>query len=271
MAIEPKQVLYNALAGFTPVRNQLRRIRDRSRPPDYAGIVNYTLKRLQVRREFIGDDGIRGASLLEIGSGQEFGLGLLLVAFGARRVVNVEIEPYGFISDPALYRLLVEKARAEGLEIRWPPAGLQVSSNGRSVRPDPEKIVLHLGCSAETIPEPDCSFDATFSVAVLEHIRGGAMPRVAREPYRLTRPGGAGYHRVDLVDHYTRAVDPLRFLRYSPRQYDLMFGNRGSSLNRMRMDDHVKRTKAAKVRYQFNSMPSRTALPREDTTPPEDG
>ena len=127
----------------------------------------------------------------------------------------------------------VERAASDGIPIEWPPAGLTVESDG-SVRPDGERSVLYLGKSAEKIPEPDGSFVVTFSVAVLEHVGRDAMLPVARELFRLTRPGGVGYHRVDLVDHYYRRTDPFRFLRMTRRQYDLMYGRRGSSSNRMR-------------------------------------
>jgi SAM-dependent methyltransferase len=245
VALEPKHLILNSVAGLTPVRDRLRRFRDRNRDPNYPGIVDYTLERLRVRREFIGDERIRDASLLEIGSGPEFCLALLLLSIGANRVVNVEIEPYGFIDDPELYRLLVTKANEAGFLLSWPPPGLRLEDGGRRAVVDPSRIDLHLGCSAASIPQPDCAFDVTFSVAVLEHVRSGDMPAVARELHRLTKPGGVGFHRVDLVDHYYRRTEPFRFLRYSQREYDMMFGRRGSSSNRMRMDDHVRAFRSA--------------------------
>lgn len=245
MALEPKHLILNSLAGLEPVRDRLRKLRDRKRDPNYPGIVDYTLQRLRVRREFIGDQRIRNASMLEIGSGPEFCLALLLLSIGAQRIVNVEIEPYAYIYDPELYRLLVRKANEAGFLLEWPPVGLRLEDGGRRAAPDPERIDLHLGCSAASIPQPDCAFDVTFSVAVLEHVRTGDMPAVARELHRLTKPGGVGYHRVDLVDHYYRRTEPFRFLRYSQREYDLMFGQRGSSSNRMRIDDIVRVFRAA--------------------------
>jgi SAM-dependent methyltransferase len=191
-----------------------------------------------VRRRWIGDERIRGACLLEIGSGTEFCLAVLLLATGARRIVNVEIDSYRFINSAALYQRLVERAAEEtDLAISWPPAGLIIENDGATVRPDPQLITLHLGRSAAIVPEPDGSVDVTFSVAVLEHVRGKAMRHVARELYRLTRQGGVGYHSVDLADHYSRLTDPFRFLRLTPLEYQLMYSHRGSSSNRLRIDD----------------------------------
>jgi SAM-dependent methyltransferase len=235
--METKEMLLNLLARSERVRNPLRRIRGVGRALDIESLAASTLDRLRVRREFIGDDRIRDAVLLEIGSGRNCGLAVLLLSLGARRLVNVEVDSYGFIARADFYRRLAELAAEQGLPISWPPRGILVDPDGRTIRHDPELITLHLGRSAESVPEPDGSIDLSFSVAVLEHVRREAMAPVARELHRLTRRGGIGYHRVDLVDHYTRNERPFRFLNFSERQYQRMFGNRGSSSNRMRMDE----------------------------------
>lgn len=234
MKTEPKQVLLNCLAG-TPVLSLLRRARDARKKPDYGAIVDYMLDRLRVRREFMGDPRIAGADMLEIGSGKELGLALLLLAIGARRVVNIEIDPYGFIDDAALYRLLVERASAQGVPLSWPPTGLVV--DGDRVRPDGTRLALHLGRSAASIPEPDGAFDITFSVSVLQHVRRADVAPLARELACVTRPGGMGYHRIDLVDLYHKRTEPFRHLCYSHAQYERMYGRRGTYSNRYRMDD----------------------------------
>jgi SAM-dependent methyltransferase len=244
MNVEIREVVLNLLAGLSPLVDPLRRLRDRNRPHDYARQVRATLDRLRVRRAFLGDERIRGAALLEVGSGREFGLALLLLALDARRVVNVEIEPYRFIDDAAFYRALVEAAAAEGLSIGWPPRGL-LPRGAAAVAPDTALVTLYLGRSAAAIPEPDGSIDVSFSVAVLEHVRLSDMPAVARELARLTRPGGTGIHRVDFVDHYHRHDDPFRFLRLSHREYEWMYSNRYSYSNRLRMDDFERIFRAA--------------------------
>jgi SAM-dependent methyltransferase len=231
---EPAQVLLNCIAG-TPAFHLLRRIRDARKRPDHEAIVRSMLDRLKVRRETIGDGRIAGATMLEIGSGKEFGLALLLLAIGARRVVNVEIDPYGFLRDASLYRLLVERASSAGLPLTWPPRGLRV--DGDRVEPDPEWIGLYLDRSATSIPEPDGCFDVTFSISVLQHVRRDDVAPLARELLRLTRPGGMGYHRLDLVDLYHKRTEPFRHLRYAPEQYERMYNRRGTYSNRYRMDD----------------------------------
>jgi SAM-dependent methyltransferase len=234
MRPDVRQVLLNAIAG-TPVLNALRRTRDLFRSADHEAVAAAVLDRFRLRRETMSDDRIRGADLLEIGSGREFGLALLLVALGARRVVNVEIERYGFLYEGALYRLLVERARAAGCDARWPPDGLRELPGRRTVRPDDRRVTVHLGRSAASIPEPDAAFDVTFSVSVLQHVRRKDLPAVARELYRVTRRGGRGYHRVDLAAMETK--NPFRHLCYDDRAYTAMYGHRDTYTNRHRMDD----------------------------------
>jgi hypothetical protein len=242
--LDPREVVLNALAACSPVRDPLRLLRDR-RPPDLERLVEIALASLATRREFLGDERIHGASILEIGSGRDACLALLFLAMGARRVVNVEIDPFGFVDDARLYQMLVERAVQAGVRMSWPPEGLVGAADGGRVRLDPSRIVLELGRSAVSIPEPDASFDVTLSLAVLEHVRPADMPPVAGELYRLMRPGAMGCHRIDLVDHYTRTTEPFRFLKFSDREYRLMYGNRGSSSNRLRVDDFERIFRAA--------------------------
>jgi SAM-dependent methyltransferase len=249
MRADAKQIFLNVMAG-TPALSALRRVRDLLRPADYEAIAAAVLDRFRIRREVIGDDRIRGASLLEIGSGREFGLALLLVGMGARRVVNVEIDRYRFIDDLAFYRLLVERARAAGCEVRWPPDGVG-AIEGRRVRPDGERIAVHLGQSAASLSEGDAAFDVTFSVSVLQHVRRGDVPAVARELHRVTRPGGRGYHRVDFTD--MESVNPFLHLCYDEDAYAAMYGRRFSYTNRYRMDDLDRIFRAAgfeEVRFE---------------------
>ena len=237
MGAQAKQVLLNIVAA-TPAIRVARRVRNVVRPrADLDKAADGILDRLQRRRTWIGDDRIRGGSVLEIGSGVNFGLALLLVHLGARRVVNVEIDRDGFIRQPDLYRRLSERARHvdPALDLAWPPVGLLEDDDRRAVRPDPARITLYLGRSAADIPEPDESFDVTFSVSVLQHVRRRDIAAVAGELYRVTRHDGVGYHRVDLTD--LESGDPLEHLGYTEPEYLRMYGNRRAYTNRLRMDD----------------------------------
>ena len=242
--LNPRDVVLNVVAGFTTLRDPLRRARDRKQQPDFEKVVEVALASLETRRKFFGDDRIRGASILEIGSGLSACLAVLFVAMGARRVVNVEIDRFGFMRDEKLYRLLVTRAQEKGIPISWPPAGVRAGGQ-ELIELDPSRITLHSGCSATAIPEPDSSMDLGLSLAVLEHVRGRDMRPVADELIRLMKPGAVSCHRIDMVDHYTRHTEPFRFLKFSELEYQWMYSNRGSSSNRLRIDDFERIFKAA--------------------------
>lgn len=237
MTVELRDVMLNVLARLRPVATPLRRLRERTKGYDLDRQVNYTIEMLRVRQAFMGADLIRGATMMEIGSGQTFGLALLLLGLGAKRIINVEIAHYRFIDDITFYRTLIERAAAQGLPVSWPPRGIIVNPDGKTVKPDPAYITMYLGKSAATIAEPDQSVDVTFSVAVFEHIRPEAMRSVISELARLTRPGGRGFHRIDMADHYYRKTEPYRLLNLSQRDYERMYSHRFSYSNRFRTDD----------------------------------
>jgi hypothetical protein len=235
MRPQATEVLLNVLAG-SPLFVTLRRARDIFRAPDPDAVATAVLNRYRTRRAILGEDRIRGASLLEIGSGREFGLALLLVAMGAERVVNVEIDRYGFIDDASFYRRLVDRARAEGHELRWPPEGLVEVDGGRRVRPDGRRVIVRLGESAASLSDADASFDVTFSVSVLQHIRRKDCASTARELLRVTRRGGRGYHRLDFGG-LQRPSNPFWHLCFDEPAFAAMFDGRDTYTNRYRLDD----------------------------------
>jgi SAM-dependent methyltransferase len=62
----------------------------------------------------------------------------------------------------------------------------------------------------------NASFDVIVSNAVLEHV--GRLPDAARELFRITAPGGHGYHQIDFRNHRNFEL-PLEHLLLSPRDF----------------------------------------------------
>ncbi len=88
----------------------------------------------------------------------------------------------------------------------------------------------------ETVQFPPDSFDFIYSQAVMEHVHD---PRAAyRNMATLLRRGGITSHQIDLRDHRDFS-NPLSFLAYSERTWQLMYSRRLWYTNRWRRGQHV--------------------------------
>jgi SAM-dependent methyltransferase len=84
---------------------------------------------------------------------------------------------------------------------------------------------------------PDGSVDMVFSNSVLEHIPQPVLEALFAEAMRVLRPGGIVFHSVNCGDHYAyfdSSISQLNYLRYSDREWNLMWNNRFHYQNRLR-------------------------------------
>ena len=58
---------------------------------------------------------------------------------------------------------------------------------------------------------PDATVDLIFSQAVLEHIRKNEFAKIAKEFWRVLKPGGVSTHVIDFKDHLEESLNHLRF------------------------------------------------------------
>ena len=83
----------------------------------------------------------------------------------------------------------------------------------------------------------DNQYDCVFSMHVLEHVpRQTAAGTSPREIYRLLKPGGFSIHQIGIDDHlahYDTSVSKKNYLRYSDRNWNLMFENKVQYINRI--------------------------------------
>ena len=87
------------------------------------------------------------------------------------------------------------------------------------------------------IPDfPPGSFDAIYSIDVLEHVSAAMFPAVASRWFACLRPGAPFLADFDLQDHlsyYDRTKGPKHYLRYSERTWKRWFENRIQYFNRL--------------------------------------
>lgn len=107
--------------------------------------------------------------------------------------------------------------------------GLRSDNNG-------ETHVLGLAprgeCAFEDMALEPGTVDFIYSNSVLEHVMD--PPGVYEAMARYLRPGGLGYHSIDLRDHL-HYFDPLRFLTMTREEYAEI-----NTENRLRASDHLR-------------------------------
>jgi SAM-dependent methyltransferase len=175
---------------------------------------------------------VAGKTVLELGPGTNFGLVMLLAAFGMLpAVADRFLAPWDDDYHQQFYATLADElARCRpDADVRCLRA--LVEANGY-----PREIVAQYECATEDLNVvPTSSFDFVFSNAVGEHLYD--VKKSFRQLYRITRPGGFGLHQIDFRDH--RGFDrPLEFLLLEEKAFWAEFTNRhGECGNRWRPDE----------------------------------
>lgn len=144
---------------------------------------------------------VRGADVLELGPGQTPQVLTHAIESGARSATGIDIQAY----DDAI-----------------------------SKRHGEVQIDFYDG---RALPYADAAFDAVWSSDVLEHVRFAEI--TIAESFRVLRPGGLFFARVDLRDHYFILDETKWFncLRYPEPLWNAMTRNRSAHVNRLRAGD----------------------------------
>ncbi len=168
---------------------------------------------------------VSGASILELGPGHNYGAILVLACHGASVVVADRFPvPWDNDYHPKFYQSLLEHLTAVRPSLATIPIVecLEASDTGA--------VVTVIASPAENLSGlATGSIDIVLSNAVLEHAESPAG--VARELYRVTRPGGSGIHQVDFRDHrdFSR---PLEYLLLGADDFEAMFVERHGECGR---------------------------------------
>jgi SAM-dependent methyltransferase len=185
----------------------------------------------------LGPEALRGSRILEVGPGDNFGVGLKFLAAGAAKVVCLDkfysernIEQQTRIYQELRKQLSPEQARVFDECIRL---------NGDIVLNEErlQYIYGHGIEEADRILEPG-SFDFIVSRAVIHNVYD--IDRGFEAMDRLLAPGGYTLHKIDLSDENmfsSRGMHPLTFLTIPERIYYLMASDSGKP-NRKLIGDY---------------------------------
>ncbi|HEX5051970.1 MAG TPA: methyltransferase domain-containing protein [Planctomycetota bacterium] len=150
---------------------------------------------------------LQGRTLLEIGPGQDLGIPLVLMGFGARAYV---VDPYPCRWTASFHAGFYARLLRAAQE-RYPGGDFGALEQVVSSRSHDRVAGLVL-CDAplERVPQiPSQSVDLSWSNATLEHVT--ALDRACAELGRVTATGGIGFHQVDFRDHrdFARPLEHL--------------------------------------------------------------
>jgi SAM-dependent methyltransferase len=203
---------------------------------DLEGSVDYIDIVYEDYRKWGGLDAaaIEGASVLEVGPGDSFGVALRFLADGAARVVAIDrfVTFRDSEQQRRIYRLMRERLGAEQRERL-----AEVLSEDGTLAPG-ERLRVIEGVPIEAAPASlgTAAFDLIVSRAVMEHVLDLDSAFDAMDS--LLRRGGRMAHEVDLRDHDIFSAGgqhPLTFLTVSDWVYRLM-GASGGQPNRRLVD-----------------------------------
>lgn len=183
---------------------------------------------------------IEGKTVLEVGPGENLGVGLNFIADGAARVVSADrfrsLRPP--VEQVQVYRRLIDgfdathRSRVEKV-LTLHEGDYKVDSGVFTYLTDTALESLDRQFARHT-------FDVIVSRAVLEHIFD--VDRALENMDLLLKPGGIMIHEVDLRDHgmFTRyGLNPLTFLTFGEGSWRLMSSHNGSP-NRAPMKHYVE-------------------------------
>jgi SAM-dependent methyltransferase len=240
---EPRRVLQaaasNQLARFAPglyVRLTGQTGRGAAAEEAPADIAQYFrdcvdayFEHLRIPRTGISDF-LAGKTLMEYGPGDLPGVAALMVARGARKVYCIDRFPLINLT-PKNARVLGDLVEgSHGVERDRLVACLANADDpAAGFAPDRiEYLVRPSGLSGLRN-----AIDLVFSRAVLEHVDD--LDATFSDMTAALRPGALAIHQVDLRSHGLHMSNPLDFLAWSPRLWQLMYSEKGVP-NRWRVD-----------------------------------
>lgn len=219
-----KEAAKNFLMGFPAVRRKrLQRARTAtlySNIDEY--LEHYAFSSLNFLHKYVGD--IRGKSVCEIGAGDFLTSGLGILAAGASNYAVIDRFPGNYYGAEAKkwYRAIEENWSRFYPEIAW--------DGGLRAEDFPEKYSERLDLTAEPIETADTKrkFEIVCSFQVGEHVSD--IEAYAQIHRRILQDDGVALHRVDYGPHdcWSDYRDPLTFLRFSDKVWDLTRTNRGT-------------------------------------------
>jgi SAM-dependent methyltransferase len=156
---------------------------------------------------------LRNKTVLEIGPGTNFGPILFLACHGAVPIVADRfLVPWDPEYHPRFYRAYRADLIQQHPGVNPGPIDRLLEAGSY-----PEEVLRRVTSGAELLGLPNNSVDIILSNAVFEHLEDHS--KAFSELFRITKPGGWGFHQVDFRDH--RSFErPLEHLLMPREKFD---------------------------------------------------
>lgn len=237
----------NTAKALLPFQDVLRSLKHQMAPPrigpHHRSVVAGGFDHIAALRRHGLD--LRGAHVLELGSGWFPIIPLMLRIAGAERVILTDahrLMTAGSVVQAAAFLRQTRGDLANRLDLS-PDAvadALACPENG-----DLEALLAHFGFTylapfdAATDTPP---VDAVVSQTVFEHIPPEVLRRILRGMRDSLKPGGLMSHGIDNTDHranHDPRLGDFDFLRYSDRVWRMLCLNPQDYTNRLRHSDYI--------------------------------
>lgn len=171
-------------------------------------------------------------NVIELGPGDSLFTILIAKALGASRIWLVDVDKFA-TTDLAKYGQMLDFLKQQGYSLPLTQA--------------PDTLAdLIKNCNGEYLLEgvqslaqiPSGSVDFCFSQTVLQHVPKADFKQLVAELFRILKPKGSSYHRIDLKDMLDGQLNNLRF---SEALWESkLFRNSGFYTNRIRFHEMVR-------------------------------
>jgi hypothetical protein len=177
--------------------------------------ADYAVKSAGLILARAGLPSIHGKEVLEVGPGDHLGVGLTLLALGARRITAIDrfVVDHDPSRQKAIYREIAQRfsgLERQRLENAFDDDGL--------LRDDRLRLITRASAEDANRILPEHSVDLVISVAVGEHLSNVGRSMSALDAVLV--PRGVQIHQIDLRDHglfTSRGFGPLEWLTTSER------------------------------------------------------
>lgn len=219
---------------------------------DLDGSVDYISSVFKDYLRYAGVDEafLAGKRILEIGPGDNLGVGLMFIASGADSYVAVD----RFLpeSDQKKNRLIYRALHRQMNPLQQDRISDTLACDGEHAAVlKGSRLTARYGCAIESLDKEFSAedFDVIISRAVLEHVYD--LPLAWQKMVSVLKPNGQMWHKVDLRNHgFYQQFHPLAFLTIS----DLVWNHVSRpdpTLNRTRLCDYEALTELSFSNTRF--------------------